>query len=283
MADIRSTLMDRARTLGPERQALINPGWQRHLVPAGVTLFMVGLFVYSLDRFGFSFARIWNGLEQLGFIISFMVPPDANGNFAAFAKALGETVAIALLGTLIGAILAFPLSLMAARNVMTNRIVQFMSRRLFDGIRGIDTLIWALIYVNVVGLGPFAGVLAIASSDMAGFAKIYSEAMEATERNASEGVRSTGGRRWDEIAFGLLPQVMPVLISQILYFFESNTRSATIIGIVGAGGIGLFLSDTIRTGEWQQVSMIILMILVVVSVIDLISTRLRFAIIGKRG
>ncbi|MFN3645174.1 MAG: phosphonate ABC transporter, permease protein PhnE [Gemmobacter sp.] len=283
MADIRSTLLARARGLGPERQALIHPGWQRHVVPAGVTLAMAGLFVYSLDRFGFSFARIWNGLEQLGYIVSFMLPPDAKGNFPAFAKALGETVAIALLGTLLGAILAFPLSLLAARNVMTSRIVQFMSRRLFDGVRGIDTLIWALIYVNVVGLGPFAGVLAIASSDMAGFAKVYSEAMEATERNASEGVRSTGGNRWDEIAFGLLPQVMPVLISQILYFFESNTRSATIIGIVGAGGIGLFLSDTIRTGEWQQVSVIILMILVVVSVIDLISTRLRFAIIGKRG
>ena len=283
MAGIRTVLLDRARGLGRERQALLHPGWRRHMVPAAVTLAMFALLVYSLDRFGFSFARIWNGLEQLGFIVGFMLPPDAKGNFPAFAKALGETVAIALLGTLIGAILAFPLSLLAARNVMTNRIVQFMSRRLFDGVRGIDTLIWALIYVNVVGLGPFAGVLAIASSDMAGFAKVYSEAMEATERNASEGVRSTGGRRWDEIAFGLLPQVMPVLISQVLYFFESNTRSATIIGIVGAGGIGLFLSDTIRTGEWQQVSVIILMILVVVSVIDLISTRLRFAIIGRRG
>ncbi len=283
MAGIRSVLLDRARRLGPERQKLIRPGWQRHLLPGGVAFVMLALFVYALDRFGFGFARIWNGLERLGFIIGFMLPPDPKGNLPAFAWALGETVAIALLGTLIGAILAFPLSLLAARNVMTNRIVQFMSRRLFDGVRGIDTLIWALIYVNVVGLGPFAGVLAIASSDMAGFAKVYSEAIEATERNASEGVRSTGGRRWDEIAFGLLPQVMPVLISQVLYFFESNTRSATIIGIVGAGGIGLFLSDTIRTGEWQQVSVLILMILVVVSVIDFVSARLRFAIIGKRG
>ncbi|MBD3764518.1 MAG: phosphonate ABC transporter, permease protein PhnE [Rhodobacterales bacterium] len=283
MAGIRTVLLDRARGLPPEHQALIHPGWRRHLVPFGVVFALVALFVFALDRFGFTFARIFGGIEQLGWIIYFMVPPNAEGQFLFFARALGETVAIALLGTLIGAILAFPLSLLAARNVMTNRIVQFMSRRTFDAVRGIDTLIWALIYVNVVGLGPFAGVLAIASSDMAGFAKIFSEAMEATEGKASEGVRSTGGRRSAEIAFGLLPQVMPVLISQVLYFFESNTRSATIIGIVGAGGIGLYLSDTIRTGEWQQVSMLILMILVVVSVIDVISTRLRFAIIGKRG
>lgn len=283
MSGIRTVLLDRARNLSPAHQALIHPGWRRHLVPGAVALAMLVTYVFALIRFDFSFARIFDGLEQLGFILYFMLPPDAEGQFLIFTRALGETVAIALLGTLLGAILAFPLSLLAARNVMTNRILQFSSRRLFDGVRGIDTLIWALIYVNVVGLGPFAGVLAIASSDMAGFAKTFSEAMEATEKNATEGVRSTGGRRSDEIVFGLLPQVMPVLISQVLYFFESNTRSATIIGIVGAGGIGLFLSDTIRTGEWQQVSLLILMILVVVSVIDFVSTRLRFAIIGQRG
>lgn len=276
-------LAARAAALGPDRAALIRPPLVTRLPTILIVLAMTVVFVYALDRLGFSFARIFGGMERLGYILGFMLPPDAKGHLPSYASAIVETVAIAFLGTAIGAILAFPLALLGARNVIANRFIQFTARRGFDSIRGIDTLIWALIYVNVVGLGPFAGVLAIASSDIGGFAKLFSEAMESTDDKPSEGVRAAGANRSGEVWFGLIPQVLPVLISQVLYVFESNTRSATIIGIVGAGGIGLFLSDLIRTGEWQQVSMIILMILVVVSVIDFISTRLRFAIIGRRG
>ncbi|MFN6978227.1 MAG: phosphonate ABC transporter, permease protein PhnE, partial [Gemmobacter sp.] len=265
---VGAALAARAATLGPERAALLRPGLRRYLAPALIVAAMLLVYLYSLDRLGFTFERFLNGAERLGYILYFMLPPITEGRFWVFASAIGETVAIALIGTALGALLAFPLSLLAARNVMTMRIVQFSSRRGLDAIRGIDTLIWALIFVNVVGLGPFAGVLAIAASDIGGFAKLFSEAMEATDRKPQEGVRAAGSSRAGEVTFGLIPQVLPVMISQILYVFESNTRSATIIGIVGAGGIGLFLSDLIRTGEWQQVSTIILMILVVVSVID---------------
>jgi phosphonate transport system permease protein len=133
----------------------------------------------------------------------------------------------------------------------------------------------------VVGLGPFAGVLAVMTSDLGSFTKLFSEAIEAADRKAGEGVLSTGGSRLHVIRFGLLPQVLPVMLGQVLYFFESNTRSATIIGIVGAGGIGLHLSEQIRTLEWQAVSFIILLILVAVALIDALSTRLRLAIIGR--
>ncbi len=108
---------------------------------------------------------------------------------------------------------------------MTQRIVQFMARRFSDSIRGVDTLIWALIWINVVGLGPFAGVLAIMTSDIGSFSKLYSEAIEAVDRKPAEGVISSGGSRLHAIRFGIVPQVMPVLISQTLYYFESNTRS----------------------------------------------------------
>ena len=134
----------------------------------------------------------------------------------------------------------------------------------------------------MVGLGPFAGVLAIMTSDIGAFSKLYSEAIEAIDRRAGEGVTSTGGSRVHAIRFGIVPQVMPVLISQMLYYFESNTRSATIIGIVGAGGIGLYLAEMIRTYEWDQVAFIILMILVTVAAIDFVSSRLRLAIVGER-
>jgi phosphonate ABC transporter permease subunit PhnE len=159
----------------------------------------------------------------------------------------------------------------------------FETRRFSDSIRGIDTLIWALIWINVVGLGPFAGVLAIMTSDIGSFTKLYSEAIEAVDRKPAEGVVSTGGSGSHAVRFGIIPTVLPVLISQTLYYFESNTRSATIIGIVGAGGIGLYLSEMIRTYEWDRVAFIILMVLATVALIDFISTKLRLALVGERN
>jgi phosphonate transport system permease protein len=210
-----------------------------------------------------------------------MLPPSPEGRFLAFLDALVETVAIAFLGTLTAAILAFGVAFLAARNVVPSPFVRFPVRRLFDTIRSVDTLIWALMWINVVGLGPFAGVLAIACADFGALGKLFSEAIEATERRAAEGVASTGGSRLHQVRFGILPQVLPVMASQTLYFFESNTRSATIIGIVGAGGVGVYLSELIRVLELKQVAFLILMILVAVALIDAISTRLRLALIGR--
>ncbi|HKM71552.1 MAG TPA: ABC transporter permease subunit, partial [Stellaceae bacterium] len=179
------------------------------------------------------------------------------------------------------AILAAPLGLLAAKNTTPSLLLRFLIRRLLDTIRGIDTLIWALVFVGVVGLGPFAGILAMAVSDTGAFGKLFSEAVEATEARERETVVAGGGTGWMAVRFGLLPQVLPVIASQILYFFESNTRSATIIGIVGAGGVGLQLSEQIRTYDFDQVSFIILLILAAVAAIDWISGKLRFAIIGR--
>ena len=246
---------------------------------------LLGLFVYGWSTFDISLWRILAGFSNLGTFVVLMLPPDPGSMTRAmlFLKALGETVAIAFLGTLLAAILAFPLGFVAARNVVANRIVHFLARRSLDTVRGVDALIWALIWVNVVGLGPFAGMLAIMTADIGAFGKLFSEAIEASDSKPVEGVKASGGGKLHEIRFGLIPQVLPVIASQVLYFFESNTRSSTIIGIVGAGGIGLFLAETIRTLEWQQVSFLILMILATVSVIDFISGKLRFAIIGKRA
>jgi phosphonate transport system permease protein len=195
-------------------------------------------------------------------------------------KALGETVAIAFLGTLLAASIGLPLSFIAANNTTVSQVLRFFARRTFDTLRGVDTLVWALIWVNVVGLGPFAGVLAIAISDIGSFGKLFSEAIEASDRKPVEGILASGGSKFHAIRFGIIPQIAPVLISQYLYYFESNTRSATIIGIVGAGGIGLQLSEQIRTLEWQTVCFIIIMILLTVSAIDMISTKVRSAIVG---
>jgi phosphonate transport system permease protein len=254
-----------------------------HLMTPGLLLGVVVLLVFALVQLEFSPARMLVGLNQLGWITLMMMPPNPGTSLPAYLVAMGETLSIALLGTVLAAVFALPVSLLAARNIVPSAIFRFPLRRLLDSIRGVDTLIWALVWINVVGLGPFAGVLAIAVSDFGAFGKLFSEAIEGADKKQVEGVRASGGNVLHEIRFGLLPQVLPVIAGQVLYFIESNTRSATIIGIVGAGGIGLQLAEQIRTLEWQNVSFLILMILVAVAAIDFISSRLRFAIIGRRA
>jgi phosphonate transport system permease protein len=251
----------------------------------GVAGAALALLVFGMIYLGFFGERVLNGFGQLGYVVVLMLPPDPGGwpHVWLFTNALIETVAIALIGTLGAAVLALPLGLLAAKNVTTARALHFFARRSLDTIRSVDVLIWALIWINVVGLGPFAGALAIMSSDFGSFGKLFSEAIEASDRKPVEGITSAGGGRILGVRFGILPEVFPVLASQVLYYFESNTRSATIIGIVGAGGIGLHLSEAIRVLELKQASFIILIILVAVAAIDFVSNQLRFALIGKRG
>lgn len=240
------------------------------------------LTVYALHETGFfSFQKIWQGLGKLGNVFAFMFPPAHNGYFWEFFGGILETLSMAFLGTLGAALFAIPLGFLAAKNVIPNWLFHFGLRRMFDGIRGVDQLIWALVFINVVGLGPFAGILAIMVADTGTLAKLFSEAIENIDGRQVEGVRATGANRVQTIRFGMLPQVLPVVISQTLYYFESNTRSATILGIVGAGGIGLQLSDRIRVNNWDEAAFIILMILVTVSIIDVLSRHLRERFIGR--
>lgn len=244
---------------------------------------MALLAAYALWHLGFSLARLGTGLAQLGHFLTLMMPPDPGRQLPLYLHALGETLAIAFLGTFAGALLALPFGLLAAKNVVGNPALHTLARRFLDVLRGVDKLIWALIYVTVVGLGPFAGILAIATSSVGELGKLFSEAVEASDRKPVEGITASGGGPLEGVRFGLLPQVLPVLASQVLYYFESNSRQSTIVGIVGAGGLGLHLAEQIRVLEWQKVSFLILMMLIMVAVIDFISSRLRFAIIGRRS
>jgi phosphonate transport system permease protein len=274
--------LDRERLRAKYPDVFARPASARLATPV-MLIAAVAIFVFGLVDLDFSPTRFFAGLHQLGWITVMMIPPDPGASLPIYLSALGETLSIALLGTTLAAVLAFPVSLLAARNIIPSNFIRFPVRRFLDSIRGVDTLIWALVWINVVGLGPFAGVLAIAVSDFGAFGKLFSEAFEAADRRQVEGIRASGGNALHEIRFGLIPQVLPVIAGQVLYFIESNTRSATIIGIVGAGGIGLQLAEQIRVLEWQRVSFLILMILVAVAAIDWISTKLRFAIIGQRA
>jgi len=259
--------------------------WQRRAAPLAMLAVVLGLFVYGLATLDFTVSRFFGGLGQLVWIVGLMLPPSwgTPEKLTLYLNAMGETLAIAFLGTLFAAILAFPFALLAARNTTFGGPIRFLTRRMSDTVRGVDALIWALIWVGVVGLGPFAGVLAVMTSDFGSFIKVFSEAIEAADDKPVEGVLSSGGAGLHRTRFAIVPQVLPVLASQALYFFESNTRSSTIIGIVGAGGIGLHLTEEIRTLEWQHVSFLILLILAAVAVIGWISEKLRFTIIGRQG
>jgi phosphonate transport system permease protein len=278
----RLTAPDSVDLRGRYPEIFNRPASSRLATPAMLAA-ALGIFAFGLVELEFSPARMLAGLHQLGWIVMLMIPPDPGSSLPAYLVALGETLSIAMLGTTLAALFALPVSLLAAKNIVPSSIFRFPVRRFLDSIRGVDTLIWALVWINVVGLGPFAGVLAIAVSDFGAFGKLFSEAIEAADKKQVEGIRASGGNALHEIRFGLMPQVLPVIAGQVLYYIESNTRSATIIGILGAGGIGLQLAEQIRVLEWQKVSFLILMILVAVAAIDWISGKLRFAIIGKRA
>ena len=282
MHGVREVLIAHRTELCARYPEILIAGWRRRTPLLACGVGAIGLYVAGLVALGISPAVIISGLGRLIDIAGLMLPPDPQSwsRFLLYLGALGQTLAIAFLGTLLAAILGIPFGFLAARNVVADRLIHFLSRRSLDTLRSVDTLIWALIWINVVGLGPFAGALAIMSSDIGAFGKLMSEAIEAADRRPVDGVLSAGGSRLHAIRFGLVPQVLPVFASQVLYFFESNTRSATIIGIVGAGGIGLQLSEQIRVLEWQQVSFLILMILVTVAALDWISQLLRSAMIG---
>jgi len=229
---------------------------------------------------GITSDQLGSSMAQLGKFVALMFPPTTGGHFPLLLRAMAETLAIAFLGTLTAAVLAFAASFLAARNTTPALAIHFFVRRCLDVIRGIDVLIWALVFVGVVGLGPFAGILAIGVSDSGVFGKLFSETIETADRNPIDGVVSTGASPLHAIRFALIPQILPVIISQVLYYFESNVRSATIIGIVGAGGIGLQLSEQIRTYDLDQMAFVIIMILLSVAAIDGLCGRLRFAVIG---
>jgi phosphonate transport system permease protein len=247
----------------------------------GLAAFLAWL-VTTLWWFDVTPTRLWNGLNGLGVIIRLMIPPSPGELWVEILKGIAESLAMAFLGTAIAATLAIPLGFLGARNVASSLIFRFSLRRLFDGMRGVDQLIWALAYVRAVGLGPLAGVLAIATADIAVLAKLYAEAIENAEKKQAEGIAAAGGSPSMVMRFGILPQVAPVMLGHALYFFESNTRSATILGVVGAGGIGLQIAERIRVRNWDEVAFIIILMVITVMAIDFLSGKLRRRLIGGR-
>ncbi|WP_213662169.1 phosphonate ABC transporter, permease protein PhnE [Stutzerimonas stutzeri] len=200
-------------------------------------------------------------------------PPDFS-NWQLYLKEMVTTVHIALWGTLLAIVCAIPLGILSSENIVPWWVYQPV-RRLMDACRSINEMVFAMLFVVAVGLGPFAGVLALWISTTGVLAKLFAEAVEAIEPGPVEGVRATGASALQEVIFGVIPQVLPLWISYSLYRFESNVRSATVVGMVGAGGIGVILWEAIRGFQFGQTAALLLIIIAVVSLIDLLSQRLR--------
>lgn len=194
---------------------------------------------------------------------------------------LFETVVMAFLGTLLGAVVGFPLAFLAARNITPSRILNTGLKRFFDFMRSVDMLIWALFLTRAFGPGPLAGSGAIFLTETGTLGKLYAEGLENIDDKPREGVRSVGASPIAVQRYGVVPQIVPVMVSQTLYQWESNVREATIIGAVGAGGIGLKLWEAMRTNSnWENVAYMVLLIFIVVYIFDTLSAFLRTRLIG---
>jgi phosphonate transport system permease protein len=230
----------------------------------------------------FDLGKIFANLPKIWIIARLMIDwrGFAGWDHAELWRSMLETVAMAYLGTMLAVVFAVPFGFVGARNIMPQPVFRFLTRRLFDGMRGLDQLVWALVFVRAMGLGPIAGILAITVAEIGTLSKLFSEAIEAVDRKQMEGITSTGAPFIARLRFAVLPQVLPVMISQTLYQIESNSREATILGLVGAGGIGLRLAERIQINAWDQVAYVIVLILLTVAIIDTVSRYLRMRLIG---
>lgn len=195
-------------------------------------------------------------------------------DWEAYVSEMILTVQIAIWGTVLAIVFGIPFALLSSSNIAPVWVVQPV-RRLMDACRAINELVFAVLFVVAVGLGPFAGVMALFIHNMGIVSKLFSEAVEAIDPRPVEGIRATGANRLQEIIYGVVPQVLPLWISFSLYRFETNVRSATVLGIVGAGGIGQILFESIRGFYYAETAAILIIVVITVSLIDLLSQRLR--------
>lgn len=254
----------------------LKPRWKEVLGKAAFAIglaILLGISFHPAEMFNIQFFFDAQNLSNMGIFISDFLVPNFT-DWENYVDKMLETIFIAVWGTFLSILIGIPISLLCSNNIAPWWIVQPM-RRLMDAARAINEFVFALLFVAAVGLGPFAGVLALLVHNLGVIAKLFSEAVEATDPRPVEGVWSTGATRIQEVTYGVLPQVMPIWASLSLYRFETMVRSATVLGLVGAGGIGLTLYEALRSFDYASASAIILIIVISVSIIDVISSRLR--------
>ena len=261
-----------------------------------ITLLLIGVTLSS-KIIDINSSNLLNGIPRLGDYVSQILPSLETGNLflsskdqgsiaywyfnlPKYLKLLFETFNMALLATVVGSTLALFLSFLAAKNTSPNSLVFFTIRRILEFFRGVPEIIFAILFVWVLGIGPLAGIIAMMLHTTGSLGKLFSEVHENSNNKPIDALKASGGNWLSEMKFGLLPQVLPNLISYVLLRFEINIRASTILGFVGAGGIGQELYLVINFNYYEEVRAIILLIILTVVSIDLFSGYLRKNIIG---
>jgi len=218
-------------------------------------------------------AMLWRDADNMRVFLADFFPPDFH-HLDLYLREMLVTLQIAVWGTALASVCSIPLGILCSENIAPWWVCQPV-RRVMDAFRSINEMVFAMLFVVAVGLGPFAGVMALFVGTTGVLAKLFAEAVEAIEPGPVEGVRATGSSSLQEVIYGVIPQVLPLWISYSLYRFESNVRSATVVGMVGAGGIGVTLWEAIRGFQLAQTCAILIIIIIAVSIIDIVSQRLR--------
>lgn len=239
----------------------------------GYVVVAISILIYSAIISDINLQELFEGSTNSAEYATRYFPPDFT-DWRFYLADIIETVCMGIWGTLLAAVVAAPLSVLAAENIAPPWVVQPV-RRIFDTMRAINEVVFALMFVVAVGLGPFAGVLALFVHTTGTLGKLFSEAIENIDLGPIEGVRASGASKLQEILFGVIPQVIPPWISFTLYRFEANVRSASVLGIVGAGGIGVSLYQSFRSFKYPKVCAILLILIVAVSLLDVLSAKLR--------
>ena len=259
---------------GEERLYALERDWGRTLSNAAMGVGLLALLAWSwfpaeMDRWTYLVTDFDNMLE---YGAEFTRPDFKEWNY--YLREMVVTVQIALWGTVLAVVAAVPFGILSSHNMVPWWVWQPV-RRLMDAFRAIHEIVFAVLFVVAVGLGPFAGVMALFVHTTGILAKLFSEAVEAIDPRPVEGIRATGATRVQEIVFGVIPQVLPLWMSYSLYRFESNVRSATVLGVIGAGGIGQVLFESIRGFYYPEASAILIIVIVTVTLTDILSQRLR--------
>lgn len=254
-------------------------GPRQFLVWALGTILVLVLLGWSARALDISFTELFRGAGGMVDILSRMLPPNWRFVSTLWRPVL-ETIQLAIWGTLLAVALALPLCFLGARNLSPSPFVFHLTRQFFNALRGINEIIFALVFVAAVGLGPFAGVLALSIHGAGMLGKFFAESIEEADRGPIEALRAVGAHPLQVIAFAVLPQALPGWIAAVLYRMEVNLRAATILGMVGAGGIGFELYSSVKLFQYEDTVVCVLVILAMVMAADYLSSRLRAKILA---
>lgn len=240
---------------------------------------VIGMYWWAIEGVGFSVTQLIEGLPYMADFVRRMYPPDTKIIPIAL-KAAKETIQIAILGTTLAIFFAFPLGFLAAETMSCKPLIYNTFRAIANIFRGVSEMVWALLFVATVGLGPFPGVLALMVHSIGALTRFFSEAIDNIHEETISTMQSTGASRVQIIFQGIIPEVLPSFVGYILYYFEHNIRAATVLGIVGAGGIGFELLTSLKLFKYREVLTIVLVVLILITAVDKLSSLIRRKAIG---